>query len=219
MVPTRHWPGKIATTGPPACSVICRGLRSAVAPGPGSGLRAGARPEHRQRLIDTSHSARHSVPSRATFRRLSSLSDDPVLDYALRELAWFEFTRRRSRLGHYGIEFGALVTSSVTVVAAGLQAPAGVTATIVGLAVFFGGLRQIFDQRGRYVLAAEAWGRLHPAIERYRLLSPGERDPDARSQLLERVEAVVDSEITSWSANLRQESSVESLGEPPQSGR
>ncbi|MFF4731604.1 DUF4231 domain-containing protein [Streptomyces mirabilis] len=135
-----------------------------------------------------------------------SLRDDPVLDYALRELGWFEFTGWRSRLGHYGIEFGALVTSSVTVVAA-------------GLVVFFGGLRQIFDQRGRYVLAAEAWGRLHTAIDRYRLLPPCGRDPDARSQLLERVEAVVDSEVTSWRANLRQGSSVESLGEPPQSGR
>ncbi|MEU1311515.1 SLATT domain-containing protein [Streptomyces cinnamoneus] len=136
-----------------------------------------------------------------------SLSDDRALDYALRELEWFEFTRRRSRLGHYATEFLALATSSVTVVAAGLQAPAGVTATIAGLAVFFAGLRQVFDHRTRYVLAAEAWTRLHTAIERYRLLSPSERSPDSRGQLLQRVEAVVDSEITSWGASLRQERS------------
>ncbi|WP_408995821.1 SLATT domain-containing protein [Streptomyces europaeiscabiei] len=153
----------------------------------------------------------HSAPG--------SLSDDPILDYALRELEWFEVTRRRSRVGHYGVEFLALVTSSATVVAAGLQAPAGVTATIAGLAVFLAGLRQLLDHRARYVLAAEAWTRLHTAIERYRLLSPDERSLAVRNQLLDRIEAVVDSDFTSWGASLRQGGSGESLGEAPQEGR
>ncbi|WP_078899383.1 MULTISPECIES: SLATT domain-containing protein [Streptomyces] len=148
-----------------------------------------------------------------------SLSDDPVLDYALRELEWFTFTRRRARVGHYGTEFGSLITASATVVAAGLHAPALVTATIAGMTLFFSGLRQVLDHGTRYVLAAEAWAQLNPAIERYRLLPPSERSAEARERLLERVEAVVDSEIASWGAGLRQGRPTDSLGSPPAIGQ
>ncbi|MFE2558315.1 SLATT domain-containing protein [Streptomyces sp. NPDC059352] len=144
-----------------------------------------------------------------------SLSDDLVLDYALRELEWFTFTRNRARLGHYATEFGALATGSVTVIAAGLHAPAVITATIAGMTVFIGGLRQAFDHGGRYVLAAEAWARLSPAVERYRLLSPSERTPEARERLLERIEAVMDFEIVHWGTSLRQGHSMAGPSESP----
>lgn len=128
---------------------------------------------------------------------------DPVLAYALRDLAWYARTRDRARTWHWVTELSALLAGAATVVAAGIQAPAAVTATLAGLAVFIGGFRQVFNHTERYVLAAESWMRLRPAVERYRLLPEDERDADARRVLVEAVETVSAAEIQSWAAERR----------------
>jgi hypothetical protein len=143
------------------------------------------------------------------------LSDDPVLDYALRELAWFEWTRDRARRWHQGIELGSILAGAATVVSAGLRAPAPVTACIAGLIVFLGGVRQLFDHGERYVVAAEAWSRLNPAVERYRLLPETERDAEAKRLLRERVEEVTETEHREWASRRRRLNAAPRPGPAP----
>ncbi|CAL9341481.1 hypothetical protein SUDANB171_00280 [Streptomyces sp. enrichment culture] len=124
--------------------------------------------------------------------------EDAVLEYALNELDWYARVRDRARVRHRGTELSALVTGAATVVAAGVQAPAAVTATLAGLTLFIGGFRQIFNDLERYVLAAEAWTRLRLATQRYRLLPEAERDEAARRLLLEQIETVATAELQGW---------------------
>ncbi|MFD5898669.1 SLATT domain-containing protein [Streptomyces sp. NPDC060366] len=133
----------------------------------------------------------------------SPSDDDPVLEHALTDLAWYERARDRARRWHWFTELSALLTGASTVVAAGIQAPPAVTATLAGTAVFIGGFRQIFNHTERYVLAAEAWSRLRLAIRRYRLIPEAERDEVSRQRLLEEVEAVDATELQGWAASRR----------------
>jgi hypothetical protein len=118
-------------------------------------------------------------------------------------LAWYARTRDRARRWHWVTELSALLVGSATVVAAGVQAPAAVTATLAGTAVFIGGFRQVFKHVERYVLASEAWSRLRLTVERYRLLPDAERDAEARRCLLDQVEAVANAEVQNWAASRR----------------
>ncbi|GAA2423901.1 SLATT domain-containing protein [Streptomyces macrosporus] len=133
----------------------------------------------------------------------SQADGDPLLEHALADLAWYARTRDRSRRWHWTVELSALLTGAATVVAAGLQAPAAVTAVTAGATVFIGGFRQVFNHAERHVLAAEAWSRLHLAIRRYRLVPEDERDEAARQRLLEEIEAVATTELRDWAAGRR----------------
>lgn len=147
-----------------------------------------------------------------------SADSDPVLAYALTELAWYERTRDHSRRVHWFTELAALAAGSTTVVAAGLQAPAAFTATTAGVTVFIGGFRQVFGHMERYVLASESWMRLHPEVERYRLIPEAERDAGARQRLVEQIESVADLQIRNWAATYRNRSQAATpttSGPPP----
>ncbi|MGW7514472.1 DUF4231 domain-containing protein [Streptomyces sp. NPDC054796] len=125
---------------------------------------------------------------------------DPVLSYALEQLRWYARTRDRSRRWHWCVELGSLAMGAATVVAAGLRAPSLFTAAVAGAMVFIGGFRQVFHHTERYVIAAEAWQRLHTAVRRYQLLGEAGRDEAARQRLLEQVEEVSDTETRHWAA-------------------
>ncbi|MGP9016820.1 SLATT domain-containing protein [Streptomyces sp. BR1] len=129
--------------------------------------------------------------------------DDPLLDQALADLDWYARCRDRARRWHWSTELGALLIGAATVVAAGIQAPAAVTATLAGLTVFIGGFRQVFGHAERHVLASEAWSRLHLAVRRYRLVPEAQRDESVRRRLLEEVETVATTELQSWAASRR----------------
>ena len=135
-------------------------------------------------------------------------SVDPVLEHALRDLAWYERVTRRSRRWSAGTELTGLVTGAGTVVAAGMQAPAAITASLAGVALFIGGFRQVFNHAERHVQAAEAWSRLRLAVQRYTLTAEAERSADTRQRLLEEVEAVAQTELRSWAQSRR-------LAQPP----
>ncbi len=96
-------------------------------------------------------------------------------------------------------ELGALGTTSVTVVAAGLHAPAWLTALIAGGAVFFTGMRQLYSPGSRWVLAAQARETLRRALDRYLLLPEPERDAAARQALQRVLEEVGADELREWS--------------------
>lgn len=124
---------------------------------------------------------------------------DPLLGLARRELAFYARTCARARKLHHVTELGALLTTSVTVVAAGLHAPAWLTALIAGGAVLFTGMRQLYGAGARWVLAAQARETLRRAIDRYLLLPEAERDATARQVLQSVIEEVGASELRSWS--------------------
>ncbi|CAM5572479.1 SLATT domain-containing protein [Streptomyces atroolivaceus] len=139
-------------------------------------------------------------------------NEDPVLEQALRDLAWYERIMRRSRRWAAVTELTALATGAGAVVAAGIQAPAAVTASIAGTTLFVGGFRQLFHHAERHVQAAEAWSRLRLAIQRYTLVAEADRSDDNRQRLLEEVEAVADTELQSWATSRR-------LAQPPPGGQ
>ena len=123
---------------------------------------------------------------------------DPVLALAREELAFYEEVRDSARKWYRVTELGALATSSSTVVAAGLHAPAWLTALIAGGALFFTGFRQVFGHGPRYVLAAQSRESLRRAVNRYQLLPESDRDTRARQELLAAVEQVGDEELRQW---------------------
>lgn len=129
--------------------------------------------------------------------------DDPVLEYARADLAWYARVRDRARRRRLVTELSALVVGAATVVAAGLQAAPAVTASLAGASVFIGGFRQLFNDTERHVLAAEAWSRLRTAIQRYQLVPEAERDETVRQLLLEQVESAAAVELQGWAADRR----------------
>ena len=137
-------------------------------------------------------------------RNQPSLTDgdpaDPLLDVALEDLAWYARARNMARRANWATELAGLLAGAATVVAAGIAAPAAVTATVAGAAVFIGGYRQVFNHNERYVLAAEAWSRLRLAIRRYEL---SERDEESRRRLHEEVEGTATAEMQDWAASRR----------------
>ncbi|WP_405846913.1 DUF4231 domain-containing protein [Streptomyces sp. NBC_01518] len=134
---------------------------------------------------------------------------DPLLALARQELEFYARSCDRARRTHYTTELGALAATSATVVAAGLHAPAWLTALIAGSAVFFTGMRQLFSPGSRWVLAAQARETLRRAIDRYLLLPQAERDADARAALHRAIDEVGTSELRGWAEVQGQR------GEPP----
>lgn len=130
-------------------------------------------------------------------------SDDPLLAHALTDLVWYARTRDRARRWHQTVELSALLTGAGTVVAAGLQAPAAVTAVMAGVTVFIGGFRQAFNHLERYVVAAEAWSRLRLAVQRYTLVPESERDEATRGRLRDEIESTAMTELRSWAVGRR----------------
>ncbi|MFJ9373318.1 DUF4231 domain-containing protein [Streptomyces sp. NPDC101455] len=134
---------------------------------------------------------------------------DPLLALARQELEFYAGACDRARWLHYTTELGALAATSATVVAAGLHAPAWLTALIAGSAVFFTGMRQLFSPGSRWVLAAQARETLRRAIDHYLLLPQSDRDADARAALHRAIDEVGTSELRGWTEVQGQR------GEPP----
>lgn len=115
------------------------------------------------------------------------------------------------------MELSALLTGAGTVVAAGLQAPAALTAVLAGVTVFIGGFRQVFNHLERYVLAAEAWSRLRLAVQRYTSVPEAQRDDVTRRRLLDEIETVAMTELRDWAASNRGTRPGPLPGSPPPS--
>ncbi|MFF4503214.1 DUF4231 domain-containing protein [Streptomyces sp. NPDC001401] len=127
-----------------------------------------------------------------------SAQPDPVLALARQDLAFYGRTRDRARRLHHATELGALASTSATVVAAGLHAPAWLTALIAGGAVFFTGMRQLYNPGSRWIVAAQSRETLRRAVDRYLLLAPTERDATARAALQAAIEEVGGNELREW---------------------
>lgn len=140
---------------------------------------------------------------------------DPLLALAERELAFYQRRGDAARRAHRAIELGALASASLTVVAAGLRAPAWVTTIVAGGALFCTGFRQVFAPGPRWVVAAQARESLRRAVNRYRLLPVAERDAEARARLLAAIEEVGTEQVTQWTEQ-RQRTSAGGTAPPTQ---
>ncbi|MEU8590087.1 SLATT domain-containing protein [Streptomyces sp. NPDC048664] len=137
---------------------------------------------------------------------------DPLLALARQDLAFYDRQGARARREHYATEIGALLATSCTVVAAGLHAPAWLTALVAGSAVFFTGLRQLLNPAPRWVLASRSRETLRRSVDRYLLLPAAERDDAARAALRAAVEEVGAEELREWSDRQRQGSAPPAPG-------
>ncbi|MGI8332080.1 hypothetical protein ACRYCC_19105 [Actinomadura scrupuli] len=129
---------------------------------------------------------------------------DPLLALALRDLAFYERTRNAARRSHYITEVTALLSASATVMAAGLGAPALVTALAASVTLLTNGIRQVFNPAGRWELAASGWVILWRAVNHYRLLPEEQRDQAAREALKSRMEEVGENELREWITQRRE---------------
>ncbi|WP_377270890.1 DUF4231 domain-containing protein [Peterkaempfera sp. SMS 1(5)a] len=134
---------------------------------------------------------------------------DPVLAHVMAELNWYARSRDRSRRSYRAVEIGVLITTSATVVAGALSAPAVVTALIAAGSLLLTGLRQVFGSGERWTSTAVAWLELRQAVVRYRLLPEAERDAAAKEALLSRMEEIGLAEVRSWAEFRRGEGSAE----------
>jgi hypothetical protein len=128
---------------------------------------------------------------------------DPVLAHALAQLAWYERSRDRSRRVHRAVELGLLLTTSATLAASALSAPAPATAGLAAGSLFLTGLRQFLGSGERWASTGVAWMELRQAVVRYRLLPEEARDEAAREALLARVEEIELAEVRSWADHRR----------------
>ncbi|MCD0481923.1 DUF4231 domain-containing protein [Streptacidiphilus sp. ASG 303] len=128
---------------------------------------------------------------------------DPLLDHVLAQLAWYGRSRARARRTHRAVELALLTTTSATVVASALSAPAFATAAVAAGSVFLTGLRQLLGPGERWASAGVAWQELQQAVVRYRLLPEAERDAAAREALLARAEEVALNETRLWAEGRR----------------
>ncbi|WP_431784786.1 DUF4231 domain-containing protein [Streptomyces chumphonensis] len=154
---------------------------------------------------------RHTRPSACEW----ASAPDPLLALAESELAFYRRRGDASRRAHRAIELGALTSASATVVAAGLHAPAWVTAAVAGIALFCTGFRQVFAPGPRWVLATRSRESLRRAVNRYRLLPESERDAAARAQLLAAIEDIGVEQLGQW-AGRQQRASTENSPHPTQ---
>ncbi|MFJ3638000.1 DUF4231 domain-containing protein [Streptomyces sp. NPDC090112] len=138
---------------------------------------------------------------------------DPLLALAEQEMAFYQRRGDAARRAHRAIELGALASASLTVVAAGLHAPAWVTTIVAGGALFCTGFRQVFAPGPRWVLAAQAREALRRGVNRYRLLPVAERDAQARALLLAAIEEVGTEQVSQWAGGQREQTAIGAL--PP----
>ncbi|WP_055588701.1 DUF4231 domain-containing protein [Streptacidiphilus griseoplanus] len=134
---------------------------------------------------------------------------DPVLAHVMAELDWYERSRDRSRRLYRVVEIGLVVTTSATVVAGALSAPAVATSLLAAASLLLTGLRQVFGSGERWTSTAVAWMELRQAVVRYRLLPEAERDGAAREALLARMEEIALAEVRAWAEFRRGEGAAE----------
>ncbi|MDX6311231.1 MAG: hypothetical protein QOF44_695 [Streptomyces sp.] len=130
-------------------------------------------------------------------------ASDPALAYATHHLGWYRRTRDRARFQTKAGDFLMLLSTAATVVVSALHAPAPVTASLAGLALFLTGYRQVFRPNDRWVSTGVAWMALQHAVARYYVTPEAERTPEMREALMDRTLEIVSAENQAWAEQRR----------------
>jgi hypothetical protein len=128
---------------------------------------------------------------------------DPALALALQQLRWFARHRSRSRVAYGTVEVLLLLMTAITTVAAALKASAWITATLAATTVVLTGLSKVLDSHDSWVAFGSAWAELQVAVNDYRLLPEAERDAEARSRLVGKVNEVIKADTGRWATRRR----------------
>jgi hypothetical protein len=150
--------------------------------------------------------------SRTVRRRLDelerALSQDDLDDWALVHARvrtdWYRRHMNLSRIRFLALESGSLLLAGAATVLAALSAPAWLTASVAGAATFLAGLRRVVTFHEDWLSRSEAWAEGSALIAQYRLLTPAERTPEKRRELVAAIDALVLTEARGWGRRRRE---------------
>jgi hypothetical protein len=128
---------------------------------------------------------------------------DPALALALQQLRWYARHRNRARMTYGAIELLLLFLTAATTVTAALKASAWVTSVLAATTVVLAGLNKVLDSHDNWVTFGSAWAELQVAVNDYRLLSTDHRDDEARRQLVNKVNEVINADTGRWASRRR----------------
>ena len=129
--------------------------------------------------------------------------DDWALVHARVRVDWYRRNMNLARIRFLLLESGALLLAGAATVLAALSAPAWLTASVAGAATFLAGLRRVVSFHEDWLNRSEAWAEGSALIAQYRLLSPAERTPEKRRELVAAIDTLVLTETRTWGRRRR----------------
>jgi hypothetical protein len=130
-------------------------------------------------------------------------ASDPALALALEQLEWYASGRDSARRAYQTCEVLLLVTAAGTTLAAAFQVHPWVTASLAAASLVVAGVRRVFEWHENYLAWGAAWVELRTAINSYRLLPEDQRNEQARTELADKMHAVVTGAADQWAARRR----------------
>jgi hypothetical protein len=129
---------------------------------------------------------------------------DRALVHAAAQIGYYQTRMRRNRFRYTLLEAGSLLLGSAATVLAALSAPAWVTAVVAATVTFLAGIRRVFNWHSDWLSHSEAWSRASALLAQYRLLTPAERTPERRRELVHDIDELVVQETRGWGRRRRE---------------
>lgn len=130
-------------------------------------------------------------------------NDDLALAIAKEQLRWYDRHRRLSMIAYAACQVLLLLSTAATTMAAALKAIQWVTASLAAFSLIVAGLLRIFDWHDTWVEFSSSWALLNASINKYRLLSPDQRNQDAQKELIQTVDDLIIGDTRSWANRAR----------------
>lgn len=131
-------------------------------------------------------------------------SDDPALTLAIGRCDWYAKASIRTARANVGSQVGLLLLGGATTAAAGVGAPALVTACLAASSFVLTGARGAFNWNRLMVARTVALRELQAAIALYQLTPEQQPTADTRRALVQRVNQIVADEQDTWASFHRQ---------------
>lgn len=130
--------------------------------------------------------------------------DDPALALAINRRNWYAKASLRTARASVGSQVALLLLGGATTAAAGVGAPALVTACLAAGSFVLTGARGAFNWNRLMVARTVAARELQAAVALYQLTPEHQRTADARRELVQRVNQIVTDEQDTWASFHRQ---------------
>jgi hypothetical protein len=131
-------------------------------------------------------------------------SDDPALALAIKRCNWYAKASTRTAIANVGSQVGLLLLGGATTAAAGVGAPALVTACLAASTFVLTGARGAFNWNRLMVARTVALRELQAEIALYQLAPEQPPNAATRRALVERVNQIVTDEQDTWASFHRQ---------------
>jgi hypothetical protein len=127
-------------------------------------------------------------------------TEDDALAYAVDQLEWYSRSMKRARWAHRGTELLVLLAGAVTTLLAALAARPWLTAVVAATTLMLTGVRKAYQWQERWTSSSRAWVELRTLVESYQI--EGTEIHGRQAELVERVNAILKSETSSWATSL-----------------